>query len=241
MSRYGVSRSGCPVTLKVGWRLADERPRRVLRAQQGWTALNYTYEESPPVAVYRATIFATALGQRINNTLHVVSTGTPADLGADLSAAWTTHMLPSLSDRYVFEGVELVNVETDDAGTFAPATGVATGGIGGACTTTWVCASHRLITGRRGRAGQGKFGLGPLAETITDDNVIIPTALASLQARATAFLTDINSSGVDGAGVLAVVSYRLNGQDRPAPLVSLVDRIVVNQTLGSRLSRHPNR
>lgn len=204
------------------------------------------------MSTYRVRVLATASGQKVHNVLHVAAGDAPPQgIADDFADAWRARILPDLHNSYTFGGVELENIATDDAAVFSlGTTGPTQGGRTGAALPTFVCASVRLQTDRRGRAGAGRFGLGPLPEEASDaasPNHLAPIWQTALSTAVTALRTDIESSGGASAHTLAVVSY-YRGVDaggkpipRAEPLISLVGGSSVNQTLGTRLSRHPSR
>lgn len=189
----------------------------------------------------------------MHNVLHVTSTseGNPQGVASDLANAWRTKILPVLHTSYTFQGVEVEDIATDDAAGFSVGTGGPSAGtVTGDAMPTFVCASVRLKTDRRGRAGAGRFGLGPLIEGWTGaegPNFLQPAAVSAVDTAVNQFRADLESSGDFAAMTLSVVSYYkgvdLQGKPikRAAPLISTVVSSSVNSVLGTRLSRHPNR
>lgn len=201
--------------------------------------------------VYKIRVLATAGGVACQNVLHTQSATTDATAVAqDFADAWRKHLVAPLASTYQFAGVEAEDIATDDAaGYSAGTTGPTVGADVNAPGPTFVCASVRLKTSRRGRAGAGRFGLGPLPETFTsgDGNYLNAGAQGTLATALTAWQADLESSGDSTFQTLMVVSY-FKGVDaagkpirRAEPLVTLVDSLSVNAVLGTRLSRHPNR
>lgn len=203
------------------------------------------------MATFRARILATAQGVPVHNVLHV-SAGDAAQqaVADDLADAWRSRMLATVHQSYVFGGVEVENIHTDEAGAYsAGTTGPTAGAAVGTPLPTFVCASVRLQTNLRGRAGAGRLGLGPLDEaaTTTAGNYLVDVSQNAIRNAVQAFIDDLASSTRDAPMTLAVVSY-FKGVDaagkpirRATPLITPVVSIAVNGVLGTRLSRHPNR
>jgi hypothetical protein len=199
--------------------------------------------------LYTATLIATAGGQDFRNVLGVQHNLANAEnyIGATIRTAWQTRILPHVHQDYVFQGVDVVQENVDTAGAFTPRTGTGMGVQNGERAPLWVCASVRLQTGVRGRQGQGRTGIGPLAETYVAGDGLAATQSGPFAAAVTGFFQDIQTAMSPENGGLAVLS-RYKGVDaagkpikRPAVIGTLVTSVSVNPFLGSRLTRHPGR
>ena len=144
-------------------------------------------------------------------------------------------------------GASGMAVEGDAAGAFTPRTGGGVGVQNGERAPLWVCASVRLQTAVRGRMGQGRTGIGPLAEMHVTGDSLAATFAAPFLAAVRKFHTDLVTDLSVQGGELAVIS-RYKGVDaagkpipRPVPIGSIVTSLTVNTFLGSRLTRHPGR
>lgn len=201
------------------------------------------------MALYTATVIATAGGQDVRNVFGCVTDGEDfeAFIGAAVRTAWQTRMLPHIHQDYVMSGVDVVKENAEVAGVFTPRTGGGVGVQNGERAPLWVCASVRLQTALRGRAGQGRTGIGPLSEAYVAGDGLAATQVGPFTAAVAGFLTDVNAALAPENGGLAVLS-RYKGVDaagkpikRPAVLGTKVTSTAVNPFLGSRLTRHPGR
>lgn len=192
------------------------------------------------MATYRMTVLATASGQQIRNVLHVTHGGsaTKDQLAGSFRNAWQTRICPLLHTSYLLQGVECVNIDNDDAPGYAPATIAGGTDAAGQAASSFICASVRWNTARRGRSFQGRLGLGPLSTARVSTNQLDPTWRAGAAGNLETFRTDIQSSGGAAAMLLSVVSLVSNGAPRPVPIVEPVTSVSVNSLVGTRLSRH---
>lgn len=203
------------------------------------------------MSTFRARILAQAGGVAVHNVVHV-SAGQAADqdIAHDLADAWRARIVPILHSSYGFQGVEVQNIATEEVGAYsAGTTGPTQGGDTQVVFPTWVCASVRLRTARRGRSGAGRIGLGPIPEIWSgaNGNSLTSDAVNLVNNAVGALITDLASSTRNSPMNLAVVSYYkgVDAQGKPikraTPIISPVEGHSVNSLLGSRLSRHPNR
>jgi hypothetical protein len=194
---------------------------------------------------YAVSVVGSMAGQAIVNSLGfriIASTafetpGEALELAKNVRAAWQTHLLPTISLQYTFEGVTARGVTEPGIAESAAAT-VATGGKFGDPLPTFVAVKVKFRTDTPGRAGRGRTGLPGLIEGGTlgpTPNRASPAEVAAYQQAWLEFRQMIAAASQPAEQV--VISRFSNKAKRVTPISSVVTSHTVEAELGTRVSR----
>lgn len=166
------------------------------------------------MALYRIDVQASTWGKSINNIFHVQRENdvSPDLIAAKIRTAWEARLLPVLSTAYALVGVEARELDSDSVPGYATASANAVGTVAGEQFPTFAVASVRLNTTRRGRAGQGRMGLGTLAEGQCNGPQLTGAARTAITTAVENFRLDLAAVSPAPTMLMCVVSTTLNGR-----------------------------
>lgn len=191
-------------------------------------------------------IFYTLDGQRLENTLHFLNTGTFSGgeiegLGSTLLTWVTTDLMPNLSDQLSFRFLQLTDLRTLDGGVVpvVPEAPVP-GGTGGNPVPNNCALCVAFSTGGRGRASRGRNYVPGIVETEVDKSIV---SEARANAILSSYLNLVDLMPLESQPwVWVLVSRQLGGVQRNPPVTTqIVSAYLSDTVIDSQRRRLPRR
>jgi hypothetical protein len=182
----------------------------------------------PAPGVLQVNQRATLYGQQIEN-VHYFELGFPPDPAGVQQAAydardnWVTHMLPVLTEDYIYREAYVTDLTTDTspASTAVPATLTTGAGASDAAPgSVTLCLSLR--TSGRGRSSRGRQYISGLSEGSIEDNAWNSAKAAEVVSAFQAYQAAMNTAGYN----LVVLSRIQNAVPRDLALAQTVTSIL---------------
>lgn len=171
----------------------------------------------PTPGVAQVNVRAEYLGIPMENVMHFFTGETPAtpsvltDLAQNFALAWSTNIMPFLSDQYVAKEVHVIDL-TSSSGATATDTTLAgsAGDLSGQALPGNIAFCVSLRTALRGRSFRGRVYYAGLVEPDVTGNLVAAARITTLVDGTNGIRTDMATAGFQQV----VVSLRTGGAPR---------------------------